>query len=345
MRSYIIPIAFCTFPFITIAQEVKQDFYEDGKVLREYEVVEGKKQGMETIFYPSGEVKQKTLYRNGLPDSVCIGLYKSGEMRFQLHYEAGLLVDTAKEFHESGSLKKEIEYKDHKQNGWVAYYHENGQLEMKGTMNDELRHGDFEFFDEEGKLEKKGRYYMGQKIGSWKVYDRVGVTNKHYGNPHKPKLPDTLAMVTVDGIGFKLDYPNSWEQEQHSSPSVKFFIRPILEEGGYRPSFIVMVQNAPKEFRDLNHYVDYAEEQSKEKQETYETIDRTSGTKGKIDYQDVISTAIVDFGLTPIKTKFLLRYFVARKRLYQITYSAEAAEFDQYLDDVKAMLDNLEVTK
>ena len=63
--------------------EVKKDFYDNGKLLSEVHIKNGKEEGLGTWWYESGRKKYKTHYKNGKQEGLTTEWYESGEKKYQ----------------------------------------------------------------------------------------------------------------------------------------------------------------------------------------------------------------------------------------------------------------------
>lgn len=83
----------------------------------------GTLEGEKIVYYPNGQITEKSYYKNGKIEG------------------------TSKVFSETGVLIKEISYKDGKLNGISKYYNSAGQLLAEGAYKDDQKHGIWKSYD------------------------------------------------------------------------------------------------------------------------------------------------------------------------------------------------------
>ena len=93
----------------------------------------GKLDGPQTLYYPSGKVAEEKFYVNGMQE----GIYKM--------------------YVESGKLVEESNYKNNLFDGPAAFYDASGTLVSKGNFVKDEKKGMWEFY-KDGKLIKKEKY-------------------------------------------------------------------------------------------------------------------------------------------------------------------------------------------
>ncbi|TYB76965.1 toxin-antitoxin system YwqK family antitoxin [Bizionia myxarmorum] len=84
-------------------------------------------EGVRYIYYPQGQVAEKSLYEHGKLNGKAIGYAENGNVIKIHHYKMGALHGEAQFFDEAGELLVEGMYKNDQKNGVWKYY-ENGQL-------------------------------------------------------------------------------------------------------------------------------------------------------------------------------------------------------------------------
>ena len=88
--------------------------YDNGQLLEELVLKDGKKDGPQKTYYQNGQLKQEGTLKNGL--------HLDGHWKF---------------YYENGQLRSEQTYKNSELNGKLRLYNENGQLQFEGTYEDD----------------------------------------------------------------------------------------------------------------------------------------------------------------------------------------------------------------
>ena len=105
-----------------------KEYYESGKVKREENIVDGKREGKSVLYYESGKVE------------------------WEVNYLDGKLEGKSVEYYESGKVKREGNLVDGKLEGkWVSYY-ESGKVFIEGNIVDGKREGKWVGYDESGEV-------------------------------------------------------------------------------------------------------------------------------------------------------------------------------------------------
>ena len=81
----------------------------------------GRKHGMQTSYFESGQIEWELPFRNGKEDGVERGFYESGKKRALNHYKKGLLNGESVEWNKDGTVSNNRNYKDGKLHGAVMY--------------------------------------------------------------------------------------------------------------------------------------------------------------------------------------------------------------------------------
>jgi antitoxin component YwqK of YwqJK toxin-antitoxin module len=108
--------------------EERVDKYPSGITSRTYKLINGKKEGLMTDYYPKGQLLSKRLFKNDLQHGVSNHFYESG-------------------------AKKEVQYFiNGKREGGDTVWFESGKIRYIFNFKNDLREGPMKTFDENGKL-------------------------------------------------------------------------------------------------------------------------------------------------------------------------------------------------
>ncbi|TAL57130.1 MAG: hypothetical protein EPN85_14565 [Bacteroidetes bacterium] len=130
-------------------QSLWQWFYDNGKLLREENYLNGKREGALTEWNDSGRVITKGEYVDGL---------KEGKWFYQIQ-----------DYREEGVYKS-----DQKDGPWESYYVENNKVRFAGKFIEGFPDGKHSYYFYDGKLSEEGKYVMGNKNGKWEYYNPDG---------------------------------------------------------------------------------------------------------------------------------------------------------------------------
>ena len=92
-------------------------YYDDGKILRKYTVIDGKKEGLMIDYYPDGSVQGERMFKNDIQ------------------------VGKTTIYHKNGKVKEVQYYTDGKIQGGDTLFYETGQPEMVITLDRGIKHG------------------------------------------------------------------------------------------------------------------------------------------------------------------------------------------------------------
>jgi antitoxin component YwqK of YwqJK toxin-antitoxin module len=126
---------------------VQRLFYDSGEILSENTFKDGKRVGPWKFYYKSGTLNSETLYKGEKGESISRGYYESGELRSETPYKYRKMDGVSKYYYKSGKLWSELLYKDDKAEGLMKEYYEDGKLMRESPYK-------------EGKLEGVLRQYF-----------------------------------------------------------------------------------------------------------------------------------------------------------------------------------------
>ena len=102
--------------------------YGTGEISKRYNVIDGKKQGVMTDYYPDGSVKMERLFRNDTQVDRTVMYYKSGKIEEVQYYEDGLREGGDSTFYEDGRIAQVVEYNNGIKDGFVRKWSKDGIL-------------------------------------------------------------------------------------------------------------------------------------------------------------------------------------------------------------------------
>jgi antitoxin component YwqK of YwqJK toxin-antitoxin module len=120
--------------------------------MEEGQRINGKKEGLWTLFYPSGNRMAIEHYREDTLEGKCRYYDFNGNPLAEENYSNGLLEDSAR------------------------YYHPNGRIHRLGLYANGLYTGEWVTFDTSGQPSQLGTYSKGLPSGTWRTLDNNIIT-------------------------------------------------------------------------------------------------------------------------------------------------------------------------
>ena len=165
--------------------EVKKEYYPSGKLKKESNFVNGKKEGISKFYYESGKLSGECNYENGKLEGIAKTYFESGQLLGEGNYKNEKLEGIGKGYYESGQLKQEVNFVNDKQEGINKGYYESGGIEFIDT------------------------YKNGQRINR-KKYDKNGKEEDFEGKflRHIPLFVSQINKLKIDNkiLTLKLDF-------------------------------------------------------------------------------------------------------------------------------------------
>lgn len=149
------------------------------KVSRVFYDNKGQLSGLDTIFYPSGKVKQINNYKDDEFNGPSVTYYQSGKKKY------------------------EMDMADGKENGYYISYFSNGKVESEGWMRDGESEGEWNFYNELGVLTNRSYYLDGELHGYKEEYRPDG--KKAYETQYYNGWMEQLTQYAADGRTIAVD--------------------------------------------------------------------------------------------------------------------------------------------
>lgn len=102
--------------------------YGTGEISRKYHVIDGKKEGLMTDYYPDGSIKMERIFRNDTQVDRTVIYYKSGKIKEVQYYDKGIREGGDSTFYEDGRPEQVVEYNNGIKNGFVRKWSKDGVL-------------------------------------------------------------------------------------------------------------------------------------------------------------------------------------------------------------------------
>ena len=113
-------------------------------------------------FYDDTQFKMASNYVNGKLDGIQVWYYPSGLIKNIFNFDNGEFHGTNYWYHENEELKMTINFNKGVRAGKISSYHDNGNLKIEGQYENDLEEGIWKFYDSEGKLIETTTYINGE---------------------------------------------------------------------------------------------------------------------------------------------------------------------------------------
>jgi antitoxin component YwqK of YwqJK toxin-antitoxin module len=160
---------------------LNKEYFEDGKIHREYTIRNGKCDGYYKSWYKSGQIESICKYKNGNPVDSCFDYFESGKILTVEIYRDGEKEQLIR-FHENGQLREKEEYDNTKptdkyfeklSGDKLVSYYPDGSISSTVKIMDGKLEGPATFYYKNGKAKLVGQYKSGQKDGVWQKLDSI----------------------------------------------------------------------------------------------------------------------------------------------------------------------------
>ncbi|WP_066508157.1 toxin-antitoxin system YwqK family antitoxin [Rufibacter sp. DG15C] len=215
---------------------VQYEYYPNGEIKAQTEILNGEWHGKRVRFYPSGKVETISYFKDGLNEGEMIDYYEHGQVAGRIMYKNNLLQGPAKYYYPNGKLEVEAQYKNDIAVGWVKFYREDGSLTAMDhhVVNLYEPNGRKELsqvikFDELGRIMKDSSYYVSVSSNCNEV--RLNDTCFLTVTLEKPKLKQSMQLL-IGGYDefFKLVDPS--QQDTIKGKNFKATYRFVAKEKG-----------------------------------------------------------------------------------------------------------------
>ncbi len=145
-----------------------------GKTYQTVKMRDDKPTGTYREFYDDGEVRMEVEMINGLKEGLAIAYYGDGKIMEEGVYEASLKVGAHKSYWENGRQKSQVEYLDGKREGLARYYYDTGELEREIPYAADTPNGEEKMYYKSGKPLASQSYQQGKAKGVGKKFYESG---------------------------------------------------------------------------------------------------------------------------------------------------------------------------
>ena len=203
----------------TLHAELFTEHFKDGVVKSQVEYVqdtrtdvqEGIKDGLEKVYYNSGELAFKVNNIQGKRDGALDWYDREGNHLEIMHFQDGKRHGLNKIFYANGTLRIEVNYINDNKEGSEKYYFSTGKLASEVTFIHGKKEGLQKEYNNDGSLNNKVMYKHGYKEGEKHWYDTNGKVTKtemykmdrpiHLMKKVQAKQPD-VTIEALKGLDF-----------------------------------------------------------------------------------------------------------------------------------------------
>lgn len=161
----------------------KTIFYdEDGHVTEERYYIDGQLNGIQRIYFPSGNVKREYEMDHGVVTNQALDYYENGARKAIQFYRFGKLHGDIKEFYADGKLRREVTYVNGDIQGKETFYHENGTKASEVNYLNGQKEGVYFCWSPDGIVIVEKNYVDNQADGESRHYNDKGklLSVKHF---------------------------------------------------------------------------------------------------------------------------------------------------------------------
>ncbi len=139
-------------------------FYPNGQIKKRGTFVDGKEDGIQSMWYKNGQKQNESIYKDGLINGLTVTWYENGQkdnegIRRNSKNEGKLTF-----WYENGNKKWEQYYKNDMQDGISTSWYENGQKEFETHYKDDKMNGISISWAKDGSERRESYYKNGELI-------------------------------------------------------------------------------------------------------------------------------------------------------------------------------------
>ena len=143
-------------------QEITKEYYENGNLSGEGQVIDGLREGNWKAYYDTGEMQAEVNFIKGVINGKVIKYYKNGQIQSEGKVIYGSNEGETISYYENGNLYQKINFKNNKWHGDYQFYYANGNLMETGTFFEGRKKGVVKLYDLNGQFDSES-YYKGNE--------------------------------------------------------------------------------------------------------------------------------------------------------------------------------------
>jgi antitoxin component YwqK of YwqJK toxin-antitoxin module len=159
---------------LTVKEQVKKKYWDNGKLKIETHYKNGKQEGLETWWYKSGEKKQEMHWKNGKKDELRKSWYKSGKKKSVGKFKNGNSEGLDTSWYESGRKSDEHHWENGELHGVTTFWFKSGEKSSETHFKNGLPEGLSTTWYESGGKMSESHWKDGTEDGIRKEWDKDG---------------------------------------------------------------------------------------------------------------------------------------------------------------------------
>ncbi|MCI0382332.1 MAG: hypothetical protein L0207_04700 [Chlamydiae bacterium] len=207
-------------------------FFSNGKIEKITRYKEGLLEGEMKLFFPEGEIKMVSHFKNGKPHGSTISYHKDGKKAEEMQYEEDKLVgEFIRYYPETEAKAAAIPYHQGVVHGIAMEWHPNGMLKSSRQFSDGAVHSDGKnpavmVYDENRNLIEVQDFHLGEPIGTHIKYHSNGKESYRVFYKNGQKQGEEVYYSTEGKIIGKGEYRNGdrigdhWRNHPNGKPLV-----------------------------------------------------------------------------------------------------------------------------
>ena len=183
--------------------------FQDSKQKKiDFNVTDGKLDGLRKEWYSSGQLKHQLSYKDGKLDGFYKGWYPDGQIQTERNHKDGKLDGLRKEWYSSGQLKHQVSYKDGKLDGLRIDWYPNGQIQTELNYKAGKLDGFYKGWYPDGQIQTERNHKDGKLDGLRKEWYSSGQL-KHQVSYKDGKLDGLRIDWYPDGqLQYEINFKN-----------------------------------------------------------------------------------------------------------------------------------------
>lgn len=176
------------------------EHFPNGNIKLEENYRNGKLHGLSTVYFEDGRLQRIYQYVDGLKQGPFKKYYENGQLHLEGNNKNDKLDGEIREYYEDGTPKEVLHVKEGLMEGPYLSYHPNGEIHSTGQFAADKRTGDFKHYYDNKSLLREETYIEGKPEGIVKSFfsDGTQMSIKAYKNG----LPDGRTANTTGTDNF-----------------------------------------------------------------------------------------------------------------------------------------------
>jgi antitoxin component YwqK of YwqJK toxin-antitoxin module len=172
---------------------IQKSYYESGTLKEEYEMVDDSLTGMYKKYYESGNLKVECNELNGKLQGKSLAYYQNGKLQAEVTFINGSRNGPFKTYDENGALLNDGRFKNDKQDSLIYTYYPNGNVKKKFFSKEGVAEGPYQIYLKNGKMEVGGIYHNDTTV-YYNRYNEAGDLVEKYRDLKVIPERDTISL-------------------------------------------------------------------------------------------------------------------------------------------------------